>query len=154
MRRLLVVSIIAGAWLVSTAGSGLAASPSSTRRVQGTDSGLYISCPEFDVLFTATYEATFTDFLDGSGNVVRSTLHLQFTGTLYNESDPARSLPYQGIANFTWTVDSQRGTGTYIAWINGKPVQLETGIAIIDYSTGDVILHGLWQDQLLCGPLT
>ena len=153
MRRLLLVSIIAGAWLVSTAGPGLAAPPSSTHHIQGTDAGLYISCPEFNVLFTATYEATFTDVLDGSGVVVRSTLHLQFTGTLSNASEPARSLPYQGTANFTWTADGQRATGPYVAWISGKPLLLETGIAIID-SSGDVILHGLWQDQLLCGLLT
>jgi hypothetical protein len=150
----MVMTIIAGAWLASIASPSWAAAPSSTGLVSGVDQGLYISCPGFDVGFTATYEATFTDFHDGTGNVVRSTLQLRFTGALYNETEPARSLPYQGTANFTWTADGQRATGTYIAWISGKPVQLETGIAIIDYATGEVILHGLWQDQVLCAPLT
>jgi hypothetical protein len=153
MRRLCIVLVVLGGWLVSTTAPAAAAPPSSTRHVVGTDGGLYISCQGFDVWFSADYEATFTDFHDGSGDVVRSTMHLQFSGTLYNEANPSRSLPYQGIANFTWFGDTLRATGTYVAWIDGKPVQLETGLALVDNATGDVTLHGLWQDALLCVPL-
>jgi hypothetical protein len=153
MRRLVIVSIIAATSLVSAAGPSSAAVPTSTRHVTGVDGGLYISCPEFDVGYTAAYDVTFTDFHDANGDVVRSTEHLQFTGTLFNESDPVRSLPYLGNAYFSNTADGLAATGNYVTRIDGRTVQLETGIARVDYSTGEVILHGLWQDELLCAPL-
>jgi hypothetical protein len=153
MRRLMIVSIIAATSLVSSAGPSSAAVPTSTRHVTGVDSGFYISCPGFDVGYTAAYEVTITDFLDRGGEVARSTEHLQFTGTLFNENDPTRSLPYIGNAYFSNTADGLAATGNYVTQIDGRTVQLETGIARVDYSTGEVVLHGLWQDELLCAPL-
>jgi hypothetical protein len=154
MRRWMIVSIVAGMWLVSMAGPSSAAAPTSTRHTSGIDEGNYISCPGFDVGFTAAYNATSTTFYDGSGAVVRSTEQFRFTGTLFNESHPSRSLPYEGDAYIAWTPERQSAMGNYMTRINGRAVQLETGIAHVDFSTGDVTLHGLWQDELLCDPLS
>jgi hypothetical protein len=136
------------------AGPSSAAAPTSTRHTSGVEDGFYINCPGFDVGFTAAYDATSTNFYDRSGAVVRSTEQFQFTGMLFNESSPSRSLPYEGNAYIAWTAERQAAMGNYITWINGRAVQLETGIARIDFSTGEVTLHGLWQDELLCGPLS
>ena len=62
--------------------------------------GVFVSCPTFDVTFAGSIDARYIVSLDDEGHPVREIRHVAFTGTL---TGPAGALPYNG--HFTRTAD-------------------------------------------------
>lgn len=91
-------------------------------------SGLFVSCPTFDVAFTASIDARYIVSLDDEGQPVREIRHVAFTGTL---TGPAGALPYSG--HFTRTADlvaqTARFTGVHLMVVQpGEAPLLAAGI--------------------------
>ena len=76
-------------------------------------SGVFVSCPTFDVTLTSSIDARYIVSLDDEGQPVREIRHVSFTGTL---TGPAGALPYYG--HFTRTADlvaqTARFTGLHL----------------------------------------
>lgn len=65
-------------------------------------------CPTYTIDATYMANRRNEDFYDANGNLVLERRHISYTGTLYNHSDPSRSIPYEGT--FTLTIDFAAGT--------------------------------------------
>ena len=65
-------------------------------------------CPGF--IIDATYMANRRneDLYDAQGNLVLERRHIQYSGVLYNDSDPSKSVPYEG--HFDLIFDFVAGT--------------------------------------------
>lgn len=65
-------------------------------------------CPSY--MIDATYMANRRneDFYDANGNLVLERRHIDYSGVLYNDSDPSKSLPYEG--HFDLILDFVAGT--------------------------------------------
>jgi hypothetical protein len=99
------------------------------------------TCDGFIPLITFSSRYNIIDFYDEAGGLVKEIRHVRFTGTLYNSTDPSKSIPYEG--NFTRTVYPAENTviftGLHFAVHTpgmGVPA-LEVGRAIIDLVSGE-----------------
>ena len=145
MRRFCIAAVAVGALALGVQPAS-AASPAVTHRDTGTLDGPYgITCNGFYVVAHADWTTTSMDLGD------RSTEHLWFSGTLSNSNESSKSVPYWGDSLFVWEGDTFMATGTYHARIDGRMVQLETGIAAFDGVNWTI--HGPQNDTMLCDAL-
>lgn len=68
----------------------------------------WADCPGFMIDATYMADRRNEDFFDSQGNLLLERRHVSFTGVLYNDSDPSKSLSYSG--DFTLTFDNAKGT--------------------------------------------
>lgn len=101
-------------------------------------------CPGFIIDATFMADRRNEDFYDSQGNLVLERRHVSFTGTLYNDSDPSRSLPYSG--DFTRTFDfvngtfTQTGLGTHVIVPGAGVINLSAGLFLA--TPDSVVQHG------------
>lgn len=101
-------------------------------------------CPTFqiDALFMA--QRRNETFYDQAGDPVLQRRHVSFTGTLYNATDPSKSVTYAG--DFTRTLDYATGivriTGLneHVVLPGQGPVLLGAGELEIDLTSGDTVV--------------
>ena len=103
-RSLLAVATVAmGALLIPAA--SVASGPVISQNNDTTPQTIieWGDCPGF--MIDATYMANRQneDFYDSQGNLVLERRHVSYTGVLYNDSNPSKSLPYSGT--FILTLD-------------------------------------------------
>jgi hypothetical protein len=101
-------------------------------------------CPTFTIDATFQAQRRNEDFYDAAGNLILERRHVDFTGTLYNASTPARAVPYEG--HFTLTIDFTTNTLTFTGLLTHAIVP---GSGVINLTAGithitptDVIEHG------------
>jgi hypothetical protein len=104
----------------------------------------WADCPTFTVDATFMAQRRNEDFYDAAGNLTLERRHVDFTGTLYNRSNPAGALPYEGhfTLTFDFTANTLTLTGlvTHVIVPGSGVINLTTGITI--YTPTDVIEHG------------
>jgi hypothetical protein len=105
-------------------------------------------CPTYTIDATYMANRRNEDFYDSNGNLVLERRHISFTGVLYNDSDPSRSLPYEGT--FTLTIDFAAGTvknsgfghvivpGEGVIWLNAGLFFAGADFAIQHGPSGDL----------------
>jgi len=113
-------------------------------------------CPTYTVDATYMANRRNEDFYDSNGTLVLERRHVQYSGVLYNESDPSRSVAYTG--DFTLTFDFVANTLT-ITGLNDHVtvpgqgvIHLTAGLTVLYPDT--VVEHGPNGDMTtLCGAL-
>ena len=101
-------------------------------------------CPTFTIDSTFMAQRRNEDFYDDQGNLVFERRHIDFTGSLYNESNPLGALPYEG--HFTLTFDftngtvTNRGLVTHVIVPGSGVINLTAGSAT--FTPTDAIVHG------------
>ena len=101
-------------------------------------------CPTFTIDATFMAQRRNEDFYDPQGNLVFERRHIDFTGTLYNESSPLRAVPYEG--HFTLTFDfttgtvTNKGLVTHVIVPGSGVINLTAGSAT--FTPTDAIVHG------------
>ena len=108
-RSLLVLAALVVASLVIPAAS-VAKGPVISENDDTTPQSIleWGDCPTFIVDATYMADRRNEDFSDAQGNLVLERRHVSYTGVLYNDSNPSKSLPYSG--DFTLTFDFIAGT--------------------------------------------
>ena len=108
--RSLFALAVVGLIALVTAAASTAGGPVITENNDTTPQTIieWADCPTY--VIDATYMANRRneDFYDSQGNLVLERRHISYTGMLYNESDPSKSLPYEG--DFILTFDFVAGT--------------------------------------------
>ena len=78
-----------------------------------------------------------------AGEVTLTSLHFTFTGTMYNETDLTKAIPYRG-GGF-WTYDAQYvwdlATYRFLAMVDGRPTPLLVGLEKFTYDPFEVVSH-------------
>lgn len=101
-------------------------------------------CPTFTIDATYMAQRRNEDFYDAQGNLVFERRHIDFTGTLYNESNPLAAVPYEG--HFTLTFDfttgtvTNKGLVTHVIVPGSGVINLAAGSAT--FTPTDAIVHG------------
>lgn len=145
-RSLLVLAVVVIAGLAIPAAS-IASGPVISENNDTTPQFIeqWGDCPGFTIDATYMADRRNEDFYDAQGNLVLERRHVQFSGVLYNESDPSRSLTYTG--DFTLTFDDVANTLT-VTGLNDHVivpgqgvVHLTAGLTVM-YPDGGVVEHG------------
>jgi len=116
-------------------------------------------CSTFQINATFMARRRNEDFFDAAGNLVLERRHVNFSGALYNASDPTHAATYEG--HFTRTLNPVSGTLTITGLMGnvilpgGRIIPLGAGSLTIDFATGDVLSHGRSADlTALCSALS
>lgn len=117
----------------------------------------WADCPAY--MIDATYMANRRneDFYDANGNLVLERRHISFTGVLYNDSDPSKSVPYEGHFDliFDFAAGTVKNTGlvTHVIVPGQGVINLTAGLFYA--GPGFAIEHGPSGDLTqLCGYLS
>lgn len=115
-----------------------------------------VSCDGFEIMFTASADHLWMDFYDDAGNLMVTTLHFSFTGTLYNSTDLTKDVPYDGRGYWTWDWADGHGIDTfrYTATIDGRRVQILTGQDVYNWDPIWLIWHGIDGASIACEALS
>jgi hypothetical protein len=104
-------------------------------------------CPTFRIDATFMAERRNETFYDDVGNPVLQRRHVSFTGTLYNATDPSKSVTYSG--DFTRTHDYAANTvritglNTHVIVPGSGVIYQVSGEFVIDLESGDnLVSHG------------
>ena len=65
-------------------------------------------CPTYTIDATYMANRLNQDYYDANGNLVLERRHIEYSGVLYNDSDPSKSVPYEG--HFDLIFDFVAGT--------------------------------------------
>lgn len=100
---------------------------------------------QVDALFMA--QRRNETFYDAAGNPVLQRRHVSFTGTLYNVTDPSKSVTYSGDFNRTrdYAANTVQITGlnTHVIVPGSGVVFHVSGTFVIDLESGDTLVeHG------------
>jgi hypothetical protein len=68
----------------------------------------WADCPTYTIDATYMADRRNQDYYDANGNLVLERRHIDFSGVLYNDSDPSKSVPYAG--HFDLVFDFVAGT--------------------------------------------
>ena len=108
-RTLLAVAAVAiGALLVPVVSS--ASGPVITERDDTTPQSIieWADCPGFVIDATYMADRRSESWYDAQGNLLLERRHISYSGTLYNDTDPSKALPYEG--HFDLIFDNVAGT--------------------------------------------
>ena len=144
-RSFLAIATVAIAWLAVPAAS-LASGPVVWENDDTSPQTIieWADCPTFTIDATFMAQRRNEDFYDAQGNLALERRHVDFTGTLYNESEPARVVPYEG--HFTLTFDfaanslTLTGLNTHVIVPGSGVINLTAGIT--EFTPTDAIEHG------------
>jgi hypothetical protein len=157
MRRtisVLVVPLVALLWLATPA----TATPPArwSQQVVNEFQPTGVACEGFEIFYSDVSDERWTVFHDSAGIDTVWTVHFSFTGTLYNSTDRAKSLPYEGRGYWTYDFRDGRGVDTYryTAVIDGKRVVF---LAAQDmyWPDGSFAIHGIFGwSSIICPALS
>jgi hypothetical protein len=143
-RRLWIVVFLALAVTLVPVTPAIADDPEHTYSGQQITSPIPFSprgetCDGFIPLITATSEYNIINFYDDAGRLVKQIRHVSFTGTLYNSTDPSKSIPYEG--DFTRTFypveNTVTFTGLHFTVHGASELALQVGREIVDLVSGE-----------------
>jgi hypothetical protein len=99
------------------------------------------TCDGFAPLITFSSEYNIINFYDDAGRLVKQIRHVSFTGTLYNSTDPSKSIPYEGAFTRTFYPLENIATVTGLRFRVHKPgeavLALQVGRDIVDLVSGE-----------------
>ena len=75
-----------------------------------------VTCDGFTIDYTFRAQRDYTRFYDAEGNATKEIRHVRFSGTLYNSTDPSKTVPYEG--RFTRTFDYGAETITFTGLVD------------------------------------
>jgi len=145
--RRLSIFALTSVTALALAATAVADGPAITWNSSGTTTPqFFASCGSYNILFTFSAEGHRQSWYDANGALLREQRHVQFTGTLYNASDLAKQVTYDGswerfydASMQTWTITGRHFRAERPG---GAVIAVDAGRELYDALTGSFLSEG------------